>query len=295
MRRIIQNRLIFKQILKPRPKHIHKKQLGNILIMAGSKNMSGAGILCARAALRSGAGVITIAYPKSLASVYRRSLPEVLNLILAQTKAGTLSFKSYKEITKLVQDKDLVAIGPGLTRHKETRKLVIKLIKNLNKPLVIDADGLNALADTKKVKQILDKRKSLTILTPHEGEMARLTSLSVKKISSARRKVARRYAKLWRAIVVLKGYHTIIADQKGRVAVNQTGGPHLATAGSGDVLTGMIATLVSQNLAMPFEAVVTAVYIHGLAGDLAGKDLSERSVIASDIIEYIPQVWRKMV
>lgn len=286
---------LFRDILKPRPKRVHKKQLGNVLIIAGSRNMSGAGLLCARAALRSGAGVVTLAYPECLASVYRRSLPETLNLILPQTKEGSLSVKAYKEIIKSTRDKDLVALGPGLTRNKETQKLVIKLIRNLNKPLVIDADGLNALADSKKIKRTLNNRKVITILTPHEGEMARLTGLSVKKISSARRNVAMHYAKLWRAMIVLKGYHTIIADQKGRAVINKTGGPHLATAGSGDVLAGTIATLASQNLVKPFEAVAAAVHLHGLAGDLAKKKLGERSVTASDIIEYIPQAWRKML
>lgn len=286
---------LFRDILKTRPKRVHKKQLGNILIIAGSKNMSGAGLLCARAALRTGAGVVTLAYPEILANVYRRSLPETLNLILSQTKAGSLSAKAYKEVIKSARDKDLVALGPGLTRNKETQQLIIKLIKNLDKPLVIDADGLNALADTKKIKPILNNRKSLTILTPHEGEMSRLIDLSVREISQNRKSVAKKYARLWCATVVLKGYQTIIADQKGRAVINKTGGPHLATAGAGDVLTGIIATLASQNLAKPFEAAASAVHLHGLAGDLAKKKLGERSVTASDIIEYIPQAWQKMI
>jgi len=281
--------LDFKRILKKRAKGVHKKQLGNILIIAGSKNMSGAGLLCARAALRAGVGVVTVAYPECLANVYRRSLPEVLNLILPQTKDGSLSFKAYNEIIKSAPDKDLVALGPGLTRNKETQKLIVKLVKNLDKPLVIDADGLNALADSKKIKQSLNGRHVLTILTPHEAEMARLTGLSVQEISQNRKSVAKKYARLWRAMIVLKGYHTIIAYQRGRAVINKTGGPHLATAGAGDVLTGMIATLVSQNLAKPFESTATAVYIHGLAGDLATKDLGERSVIASDVINYLPK------
>lgn len=285
---------LFGDILKPRPRCVHKKQLGNILIIAGSKNMSGAGLLCARAALRSGAGVVTLAYPECLANVYRRSVPEMLSLILPQTKTGSLSLKSYQEIIKAAQDKDLVAVGPGLTRNKETQKLIIGLIKNLDKPLVIDADGLNALADSKKAKQILNGRKALTILTPHEAEMARLTGLSTKKISSARRKIAKYCAQSWRAIVVLKGYQTVIADQRGRVVINQTGGPHLATAGTGDVLTGIITTLVSQNLDKPFEATTTAVYLHGLAGDLATKDLGERSVMASDVIKYLPKAFKHL-
>lgn len=294
MKPILQNHLIFKEILKERPKDVNKSQLGRLLVIVGSRDMSGAGLLCARAALRSGAGVVTLAYPECLANVYRRSLPETLNLILPQIKAGSLSLKAYKEIIKLARDKDLVALGPGLTRNKETQKLIIGLIKDLDKPLVIDADGLNALADSKKAKQILNGRKALTILTPHEGEMSRLTGLSTKKISYARRKIARHYAKLWRAMIVLKGYHTIIADQKGRVVINQTGGPHLATAGSGDVLTGIIATLVSQNLDKPFKAVATAVYLHGLAGDLATKDLGERSVMASDVIKYLPKAFKHL-
>lgn len=293
MRPIIQNRVIFKQILKPRPKRVHKKQLGNILIIAGSKNMSGAGILCARASLRAGVGVLSLAYPKSLANVYRKSIPEMLNLILLETKVGSLAFKSYNEIIKVSQDKDLIAIGPGLTKNEETEKLVVKLIKNLNKPLAIDADGLNALADSKMVKKILYNRKSLTILTPHEGEMAKLTGLNVKEVSKNRKKVAVKFSKLWRAILVLKGYYTIIANESGHVIINKTGNPALATAGTGDVLTGIISTLVSQNLNKPFEATVAAVYLHGLAGDLAAFHLGERSVIASDVVNYLPKAILK--
>jgi len=288
MNNIISKRII-RQILKRRPKKVHKKQLGQILVMAGSKNMSGAGLLVVKTALRAGIGLVTAAYPECLASVYRKILLEALHLILPQTKAGSLSVSSYARIIKVINEVDLVASGPGLTRNKQTESLVIKLVKNIDKPLVIDADGLNALADSKKVNSILKKRKGLTILTPHTGEMSRLTGLSAKRIDKSRNLIALKYARWWQSIVVLKGYHTVIASPKGRLVINKTGGPVLATAGTGDVLTGIIATLVAQNLEKPFEAAVVAVYLHGLAGDLAAKKLGERSVIASDLIEYLPR------
>lgn len=284
----IVSRQIVKQVLKKRLKKVHKKQLGRILVIAGSKQMSGAGLLVVKACLRAGAGVVTAAYPKCLANVYRKSVLESLHLILPQTKTGSLANQAYSRLIKVVDQADGVVLGPGLTRNKQTESLVIRLINNIKKPLIIDADGLNALADFSKAG-ILKKRKSLTILTPHLGEMSRLTGLPVNKIDKDRKAIAVKYARMWQAIVVLKGHQTVIALSDGRVIVNKTGGPALATAGSGDVLAGIMATLVVQNPDKYFEATAVAVHLHGLAGDLAAKDLGERSVIASDLIEYLPK------
>jgi NAD(P)H-hydrate epimerase len=284
---------IIRQILKPLPKKVHKKQLGRVLAVVGSKQMPGAGLLTVQAVLRTGAGLVTTAYPKCLANVYRKTVAEALHLILPETKAGSLSSRSFVKIQKAADQADVVALGPGLTRNNSTELLVIKLVKNLKQPLIIDADGLNALADLKKVSSLLQNRKRLTIITPHEGEMSRLTGLPIQKIIGQRKKVAIECARRWRSIVVLKGNNTVIATEPGKVLVNQTGGPALATPGSGDVLTGIIATLVAQNLDKPFGAAAVAVYLHGLAGDLAAKDLGERSVISSDIIDYLPKAILK--
>ena len=284
---------IIKLILKPLPKKVHKKQLGRVLVVAGSKQMPGAGLLAVQAVLRAGAGLVTTAYPKCLANVYRKTVVEALHLILPETKDGSLSSVSFSKIKKTANQADVVALGPGLTRNKSTELLVIKLIKILKQPLIIDADGLNALADSKRVSSLLSNRKGLTIVTPHEGEMSWLTGWPVQKITGQRKKVASEYARRWRSIVVLKGNNTVIATEPGKVLVNQTGGPALATPGSGDVLTGIIATLVAQNLDGPYEAAAVAVYMHGLAGDLAAKDLGERSVISSDIIDYLPKAILK--
>jgi len=280
-----------KQIIKPLNQRVHKKQRGQLLIVVGSKHMPGAGLLTVRAALRTGAGLVTVAYPAGLATVYRQRVLEVLHLMLPQTKEGTLALRGYAALKKSAATADAVAVGPGLTRNPATASLVVRLTKGAAKPLIIDADGLNALADSGKVTAVLRSRKALvTILTPHAGEMARLTGLSVAAINKDKKRFALAYARRWRSIVVLKGYQTVVASPAGQVVVNQTGGPFLATAGSGDVLTGMAATLVAQNPDQPFEATATAVYLHGLAGEAASRTVGELSVIASDLIVALPTV-----
>ena len=287
------SRIIISQILKPRPKKIHKKQLGRILAVVGSKQMPGAGLLTIQAALRAGAGLVTTAYPECLANVYRKTVVESLHLILPETKDGSLSFRGFAKIKKAASQAEVIVLGPGLTRNKSTEALIIRLVKNLKQPLIIDADGLNALADSKKVFPLLSNRKGLTIVTPHEGEMSRLTGLPSRKIAKQRSRIAKQFARRWRSVVVLKGNNTVIASEQGKVLINQTGGPALATPGSGDVLTGIMATLTAQNINKPLEAAATAVYLHGLAGDLSAKKLGERSVVASDIIYYLPKAILK--
>ena len=290
MNRVVSKRII-KQILKPRPKKVHKLTVGRVFIIAGSKNMSGAGILTVRGALRAGAGKVKIAYPDCLTNVYRKVMIEALHLPLPSSQKGILAKGGFSKIIREAFSFNVVALGPGLSifNNKQERFFLVRLIKDIDLPLVLDADGLNNLAFSKKVKSTFEKRNFLTIITPHEGEMSRLTGLTVKYIRNNRKKVARKYAQLWQIIVALKGYHTIIASPQGRIIINKTGGPALATAGTGDVLTGIIATLVAQNLKKPFEATAVAVYLHGLAGDLAAKKLGERSVIASDLIKYLPK------
>jgi len=281
-----------RQILKPRPKRVHKKQLGQVLLVVGSQEIPGAGILSARAALRSGAGFVIMGYPQCLANIYRKAVPEAVHSILPQTKKGSLASQSFLKIFRVMKKMDVLAIGPGLARDKSTASLIVRLVKTIDKPIILDADALNILAD-KKAVGLLAKRKAITIVTPHEGEMSRLTKLSVKQIAKKRTKLAKEYARRWRSIIVLKGYQTVITSPAGKTVINKTGGPALATPGSGDVLTGIMATLLVQNLDKPFEASVVAVYLHGLAGDVAAKDLGERSVMASDIIDYLPGVTKK--
>lgn len=265
----------------------HKGNFGHIFILGGSARFSGAGVLCAEAALRSGAGLVTLGIPKSLNSAIIKIKPkEVMTLLLAETTEGTLSFNAFQKVEDFSKNIDVLAVGPGLTQNKSTQSLVRKVISNINKPIVVDADGLNALAGH------LDLLGITRILTPHSGEMARLLGISVKKIQSNRREIAVKFCRVHKVTLVLKGHNTVVADYKNNLYINKTGNPGMATAGSGDVLTGMIAAFLGQGLSV-FEAAKYAVYLHGLAGDLAAQEKTQLSLIASDIIDKIPKAIKK--
>ncbi|MFA5839350.1 MAG: NAD(P)H-hydrate dehydratase [Candidatus Margulisiibacteriota bacterium] len=267
------------------PKRIslsNKGSYGKVLIIAGSRNMSGAAYLTAQAALRSGAGLVYLAVPQSIQKIVAPKTREVITIGLPETKEGTLSLKSLAEILKIKAD--VTALGPGLTTNPETVALIKKLITSLRvKVLVIDADGLNAIADDPSIlKKAKAKAKEKVIITPHPGEMARLMRLTVKQIQSDREKYAKQFVHKWKVAVVLKGANTIVA-MKDKTYINSSGNPGMASAGVGDVLTGMVAAFVGQQL--PLEQ---AVFMHGFAGDLTSKQKGEYAMIASDLIEQIP-------
>ncbi|MDD5166313.1 MAG: NAD(P)H-hydrate dehydratase [Candidatus Omnitrophica bacterium] len=265
----------------------HKGDFGHIFILAGSRRFSGAAVLCALGAMRAGAGLVTLGIPKSLNSAIIKIKPEeVMTLPLSETKEGTLSSSAYKKISDFIKDIDVLVVGPGLSQNKETQRLARKVIKEIGKPMVIDADGLNALVGH------LDLLKGVKVLTPHPGEMARLLGSSIKVVQSQRKKIAEKFARDYKVAVVLKGYNSIVADCKGNLYVNRTGNPGMATAGSGDVLTGMIAAFLGQGLDT-FNAAKYAVYIHGLAGDLGAEEKTQISLIASDIIAKIPEAVKE--
>ena len=283
--------------LNPRKSNTHKGSYGRVLVLAGSPGMTGAAYLCSKAALRSGSGIVTLGVPESLNPVMEVKLTCVMTRPLPETKASTLSNKARNEIMKLCEVHDVVALGPGLSQQPETRKLILWLIKNIDRDMVIDADGLNALKDNVNV---LHKIKKNVVLTPHPGEMSRLTDLgSAKDVQNNRLNTATQFVQSIRKklsnekklILVLKGDKTIVADY-GKVYVNRTGNPGMATAGAGDVLTGIIVSLIGQGHDV-FDASQLGVYIHGLAGDIAAKKNGELSIIASDIIEYLPDAFIK--
>lgn len=271
----------------------HKGDFGHIFILAGSARFSGAAVLCAEAAIRAGAGLVTSGIPKSLNNAIIKIKPkEVMTLPLPQTKEGALDLSGYRKIKDFTKDIDVLAMGPGLSQNKSTQSLARRIISEIDKPLVIDADGLNALVG--HLNLLLATRYSLLatkILTPHPGEMARLSDISVKKVQANREEIAKKFAKNYKVTVVLKGHNTIVAD-KDNLYINKTGNPGMATAGSGDVLTGIIAAFLGQGL-KAFEAAKYAVYLHGLAGDLAAKEKTQISLIASDIIAKIPAAVKK--
>ncbi|MBU1871910.1 MAG: NAD(P)H-hydrate dehydratase [Candidatus Omnitrophica bacterium] len=280
------------QLLQRRPA-AHKGELGHILILAGCLQYSGAAVLSSAAAMRSGAGLVTLGIPKGIcAALIKRKYPEVMLLPLKETPRASLSIKAYSQIKDFLNNIDVLIIGPGLSRDKSTQALVRRIVFNLrDKPVVIDADGLNALAGHLKIKNKKLKIKN-AVVTPHPGEMARLLGMSVRSIQLNRKEFAKKFAKACEVTVVLKGNNTVVADYQGKIYINKTGNPGMASAGSGDVLTGIIAAFLAQGLSC-FNAAKYAVYLHGLAGDLAAGSKTQLGMIATDIIDKIPQAIKK--
>lgn len=279
--------------LSHRKPNSHKGNFGHILILAGSAGFSGAGILASLSAIRSGAGLVTLGIPKSLNTPLLKIKPvEIMTLPLAETKEGTISYKAYTKLFSFLKKIDIVALGPGLSQNKSTQKLIRLLILKTSLPLVIDADGLNALCKHLDILYKRGKKNLITIITPHQGEMSRLINMNIGLLQKERKDVAKKLAKEYNAMVVLKGKNTIVASPKQEIYINKTGNPGMSTAGSGDVLTGVIAAFLAQKL-NAFKAAKYAVYIHGLAGDLAAKEKTQIGMIASDIINKIPEALKR--
>lgn len=276
------------QLLRRRLKS-NKGDFGRILILAGSAGFSGAAVLCSLGAIRTGAGLVTLGIPKSINSAIIKIKPlEVMTLPLPETSSESISLQAFGKIEEFSEKVDLVIVGPGLSQDKSTRSLIRKLAVEINKPLIIDADGLNALAGN------LELLPEGSILTPHPGEMARLLGVDLEKIQKNRKEIARKFSQKYNVVLVLKGHETIVSDYSGNFYINKTGNPGMATAGSGDVLTGMIGAFLGQGLDA-FEAAKYAVYLHGLAGDLAAQEKTQISLIASDIIDKIPSAIKKCI
>lgn len=278
-----------KDILKisPRKFDTHKGDYGRVLVLAGSIGMTGAACLCSTAALRAGAGIVTLGIPESLNGIVASKLTCVMTRPLPDTQVKTLSELGRQDILDLSQRFDVVAIGPGLSQYPETKRLVLWLLQALDRPIVLDADGINALADNPK---ILEQIKRHSILTPHPGEMARLIGISTEEVQSRRLEISRMFVKGRRNVtLVLKGYRTIVMDEE-QFYLNETGNPGMATAGVGDVLTGIIAALLGQRYT-PFRAAQLGVYLHGLAGDLAAQEMGQISLIATDILDSLPKAF----
>ena len=243
--------------------------------------------------MRSGAGLVTLGIPKSLNNAIIKIKPkEVMTLPLPETKEGTLSLSGHKKIKDFIDTVDVLIAGPGLTQNKSTQALVRKVISKIDKPTVIDADGLNALVGHLQLLRNTQYAIRNTILTPHPGEMARLLGVSVNKVQGRRKEIAQRFARDYRVTVVLKGHRSVVTDYQGNSYINKTGNPGMATAGSGDVLTGIIGAFLGQGL-NTFNAAKYAVYLHGLAGDLAAKEKTQISLIASNIIDKIPEAVKE--
>ena len=273
--------------LTPRAVDGHKGDYGKVCIIAGSVGMSGAAALAGRAALRAGAGLVRVATPKSVLPIVASVEPSFTTIPLPEDNLGRISTKAVDVILKAVDENDAVAFGPGIGINVALRSILEVLLEQEQLRLLIDADGLNNLA---RMKDWSAQRKASLILTPHPGEMKRLWSgLLREPLPAERQAQAVQFAQRTGAVVVLKGAGTVVTDGE-RIYVNQTGNPGMATAGSGDVLTGVITALMGQGLS-DFDAAVLGVYIHGMAGDIAGERLGQISLIATDITQALSDAF----
>lgn len=279
------------QAIQPRPRDAHKGTFGSVLVVAGSASYRGAAALAVEGALRTGAGIVTLASVEPVLAAVAARLPECC---LCPCEAGAEGGISPQNIDRIRRQKaSVLLVGPGLgytaqsaARAAETRALVKTLLPGFSGSAVLDADGLNAAADLLPYMGKMLHPKSELILTPHPGEMARLTRLSSSEISMDRKEIAIQFAKVWNAVVVLKGAHTVIAGPDGRCAVNPTGNPGLSRGGSGDVLAGMTSALLACGLPA-FEAAACAVYLHGAAADRAAALHGETGMLPHDLLDAL--------
>lgn len=279
-----------------RPADSHKGKFGHVLVIAGSLGKSGAAILASRGALRAGAGLVTAAIPDAVLPVVASAQAELMTEPLASTKLGTIAAANAKaaRLRELMQGKTFLAIGPGVGTHKETQKFITSLVRQTDLPVLLDADGLNAFAGHARD---LAKRKSQHLaVTPHPGEMARLLGVSNATVQADRRETALKAAKTWKAHVILKGFHTILATPDGRAYVNTTGNPGMAKGGSGDVLTGILAGTASQLGVQHWEqALALGVYLHGRAADESLTQKAEVGLLAGEIADTLPVTYQRML
>lgn len=267
---------------------MHKGEAGRVLVIAGSRGLTGAAAMCSLAAARSGAGLVTLLIPESLNPILEVKLTEPMTFPLPETDSGTLSLKGLDTILELCDGADVVAIGPGLSRNPETSELIRRVLRESGKPMVVDADGLNALEGDPSP---IISREGPTVITPHPGEMGRICGIPTRDIQMDRIGVATGFASKWGVVIVLKGARTITADPSGRAFINPTGNPGMASGGMGDILTGLIAGLIGQGL-KPLEAAVLGTYIHGFAGDMAAKEIGDRGILATDLLDRIPRSFQ---
>jgi hydroxyethylthiazole kinase-like uncharacterized protein yjeF len=286
--RFVSTGLMCRQFLPPRRRDAHKGDFGHVLVVGGSEGLAGAVVLAARAALRSGCGLVTVAVPWSVYPIVAGQLTEAMVYPLAETDRKTISRDALEQIGELMARASVLALGPGMGRHPDGPELIRHLLQNSKVPVIIDADGLNALA---RDLSALDSRKTPVILTPHPGEMARLLGSSTAQVQADRLGLAEKAAADWGVTLVLKGANTIVACPDGRTYINPTGNPGMATAGSGDVLCGIIAGLAAQGIE-PGAAAAVGVYLHGAAGDRALGDRGAQALIAGDLLDYLPAVLK---
>jgi NAD(P)H-hydrate epimerase len=279
----------FAEALPRRRRLSHKGSYGHLLILAGSVGKTGAALMAAEAALRTGVGLVTVASAKSAIPMMAPRLPEAMWEPLPETDSGAVSARAQSRLRELLRERSAIALGPGLGTEDETVALVREIVGASEIPTVVDADGLNALA---RKPAAIPAGRALA-LTPHPGEAGRLLGSSAKEVESDRLKAARRLAQETKTHVLLKGYRTLVSDPRGNVQVNLTGNAGMATGGTGDVLTGILGALLAQGVDIE-EALPLGAHLHGLAGDMAAAALGQTSLIATDLIGKLPEALREL-
>ncbi|HZW92602.1 MAG TPA: NAD(P)H-hydrate dehydratase [Candidatus Eremiobacteraceae bacterium] len=277
-------------LIGPRPPDSNKGSFGHVLVVGGSLGKSGAAAMAGMAALRAGAGLSTVATPKSVLGTVAGFHPELMTEPLPETDAGTISTNALDQIEGLAKGKSVLAIGPGISRDPQTAELMRNLIAKLKVSTVLDADGLNAFEG--RADELNGKGRTL-VITPHPGEMARLVGGTIAGVQNDRLAVARKFAREHELIVVLKGHRTLVVKPDGEAWVNTTGNPGMATGGTGDILTGLVAGMIAQHPKDAFMAVLAAVHLHGLAGDVMRESVGEHSLVATDLLAGLPQAFRR--
>lgn len=275
----------FRHLFAPRPRMAHKGSFGHVLVVAGSRGKTGAAAMAGMAALRAGAGLVTVASTERALPVLASHAPELMTEPLPETAAGAISMRAFDSgaLPEIARTKTVLAIGPGLTTDPETVALVRRAFVEFAQPMVVDADGLNALAGSDWTG---DGR--LRVLTPHPGEMSRLVKKTVAEVEDDRVSIARGFAMEKQVHLVLKGYRTLLAFPDGRVWINPSGTPAMAKGGTGDILTGLIAGFLAQFPHEPEQAIAAAVYLHGLSGEIGAAELGDKCLIATDLLRYLP-------
>jgi NAD(P)H-hydrate epimerase len=274
----------------------NKGSFGHALIVAGSLGKSGAAVLSGRAALRVGAGLVTVATPEKVLPIVAAGMPEMMTTPLLGNDDGTVSPRNLDDdrFAQVARDKSVLAMGPGLSTNLETQQFIRTVLQKLSLPVILDADGLNAFAG--QADELRTRKPELLAVTPHPGEMGRLVAATARDVQTKRLEVALDAASRWKAFVILKGFHTILATPEGQAYINTTGNPGMATGGTGDVLTGMLAGLTAEFGTKNWAHVLgLGVYLHGLAGDVAAERVGQAPLVASDLIEALPEAYSRLL
>jgi ADP-dependent NAD(P)H-hydrate dehydratase / NAD(P)H-hydrate epimerase len=281
---------VAKSLLRERPADAHKGTFGHLFVLAGSRGFTGAAKLVCEAAMRSGVGLVTLGVPNPLADCIASALTETMTLPLAATIAESFTKDALEPALAFARDKQAVALGPGLSQHPSTQAFVLAFVKRCPVPMLIDADGLNALASS---PDALCDISAPRVLTPHPGEMARLLKKTTADVQRDRPAAASEATRRFQCVVVLKGHRTIIATPGGELFENTTGNAGLAKGGTGDVLAGLIGGLLAQGMS-PRDAAILGVYVHGLAGDYAAAAKTQRGMVAMDVVHALHEAWRHL-